>query len=165
MINSNIQFERIGLATEKSDILTGLPLNNSGTITGDSKMKIYQKEYQQSEKGKAVNRKAVAKYRQTPKGKAVRHKKAAKYQKTEKGKATQKRYNIRYPERRKARHAVEIAVKIGQISQPNSLQCSYGNHQAEQYHHHKGYAKKHWFDVLPTCRKCHNKLHLKKIAI
>ncbi len=39
MIENKIQFERIGLATEKSDILTGLPLNNSGTITGDSKMK------------------------------------------------------------------------------------------------------------------------------
>lgn len=38
MIQNNIQYERIGLATEKSDFLTGLPLNNSGAITGDSKM-------------------------------------------------------------------------------------------------------------------------------
>ena len=39
MINNTLQYERIGLATEKPDILTGLPLNISGAITGDSKMK------------------------------------------------------------------------------------------------------------------------------
>ena len=39
MIKNNILYERIGLATEKADILTDLPLNNSGTITGDSIMK------------------------------------------------------------------------------------------------------------------------------
>jgi hypothetical protein len=39
MIRNSLQFERIGLATEKPDILTGLPLNISGTITGDSRMK------------------------------------------------------------------------------------------------------------------------------
>ena len=38
MINTNIQYERIGLATEKPDILTGLPPYTSGTITGDSNM-------------------------------------------------------------------------------------------------------------------------------
>jgi len=38
MIQNTTQYERIGLATEKPDILTGLPLNNSGAITGDSKM-------------------------------------------------------------------------------------------------------------------------------
>ena len=39
VIQNRLLYERIGLATEKSDILTDLPLNNSGTITGDSKMK------------------------------------------------------------------------------------------------------------------------------
>lgn len=39
MIQNRLQFEQIGLATEKPDILTGLLLNNSGTITGDSIMK------------------------------------------------------------------------------------------------------------------------------
>ena len=34
-----LQFEQIDLAVEKPDILTGLLLNNSGAITGDSKMK------------------------------------------------------------------------------------------------------------------------------
>ena len=39
MISHNIQFEQIDLAVEKPDILTGLLLNNLGTIIGDSKMK------------------------------------------------------------------------------------------------------------------------------
>ncbi len=40
MINRYVQYERIGLATEKLDILTSLPLNISGAITGNSKMKV-----------------------------------------------------------------------------------------------------------------------------
>ena len=39
MIQNNVQYERIGLATEKPDILTDLPLNISGAMTGDSRMK------------------------------------------------------------------------------------------------------------------------------
>lgn len=40
MTNSILQYERIDLAVEKSDILTDLPLNISGAITGDSIMKV-----------------------------------------------------------------------------------------------------------------------------
>ena len=39
MTQNKLQFEQIGLATEKPDILTGLLLNISGAITGDSIMK------------------------------------------------------------------------------------------------------------------------------
>jgi len=39
MISYNLQYEQIGLATEKPGILTGLLLNNLGTIIGDSIMK------------------------------------------------------------------------------------------------------------------------------
>ena len=87
MINSNIQFERIGLATEKPDFLTGLPLNISGAITGDSIMKTCSKckqfkplsEFHKENKVKDGHRAECKicssrddkKYRQTDKGKAV----------------------------------------------------------------------------------------------
>ena len=42
-----------------------------------------------------------------------------------------------------------------------TLQCSCGQ-QAKHYHHHKGYTKKHWLDVIPVCTKCHSIIHLKE---
>ena len=99
------------------------------------------------------------KYSQTERGKIAR----IRYRQTEKGKAYNKRYYLRYPERCKAKSAVQYAIKIGKLSRPNILQCSYGKHQAQQYHHHKGYAPKYWLNVIPACRKCHRKIH-KRIA-
>ncbi|GAG26296.1 unnamed protein product, partial [marine sediment metagenome] len=32
--------------------------------------------------------------------------------------------------------------------------------QAEQYHHPNGYEPEHWFNIIPICIKCHNKLRL-----
>ena len=86
------------------------------------------------------------------------------YAKTYKSKARQKRYCLHYPERRRAKNAVYWAVKNGILPHPNTKQCLCGNHKAEQYHHHKGYAKKHWLDVVSVCRKYHTRLH-RKIAI
>ncbi len=52
----------------------------------------YQKEYRQSEKGKAAKKKANQKYAQSEKGKAAQKKANQKYTQSEKGKAAQKKY-------------------------------------------------------------------------
>ena len=64
------------------------------------------------------------------------------------------RYTINHPERRDAKAAVRQAVKIGELAPVGSLQCSCGE-PANQYHHHKGYAREHWLDIIPLCKKCH----------
>lgn len=92
---------------------------------------------------------------------------AKKYRKTSKGKLilrqTQKKYRRDHPQIMSAYDAVKIAIRSGKISKITKLDCCYCPNKAEQYHHHKGYAKKHWLDVIPVCKKCHRKIH-KKIA-
>lgn len=132
------------------------------------KGKATKKQYQQSERSKVINRKAVKKYHQTEKGKVrdIRYQQSQKcketakrYRQSDKGKAnrlsTDKSYRLRYPERQKAKNAVGHAVAAGKMSKVDSLQCSHCSAQAQEYHHHKGYAKEHWFDVIPLCDKCH----------
>lgn len=84
------------------------------------------------------------------------------YRQTKKGKITinqaKKRFHIRHPERRKAGHAVRDAIRAGRLSRPNLLLCKGCDKQAEQYYHYKGYAKKHWLDVIPVCKECHRKI-------
>lgn len=97
-------------------------------------------------------------YKNSAKGKIV-HK---RHRQTKKYKARRKRYLIRYPEYKTARNAVSNAIIAGKLSRPNIFQCPCGK-QAEQYHHHLGYAPEHWLDVTPVCCKCHYKYN-KKIA-
>lgn len=92
-------------------------------------------------------------YRQTERGKAM-HK---HHRQTEKYKATRKRYLICHPEYKKARNVISNAIAAGKLPLPNTMQCHYGNHQAEQYHHYLGYAPEHRLDVIPVCLKCHKK--------
>lgn len=119
-----------------------------------SQCKICIKAYQQSEDGKATQRKAHCRYRQTEKGKI--HEK--QYQQSEIGKATYRRSvdknHKRFPEHRKAVSAVNNAIRAGKLPRPDSLKCSCGE-QAEHYHHHKGYEPEHWLDVVPVCVPCH----------
>ena len=100
--------------------------------------KIQRIEYLQSEKGRA----------------AVR-----RWAKTKTSKAIQGRYHHRHPNRRRAKDAVYQAIQKGTLPRPDTKQCPCGNHKAEQYHHYKGYAKKHWLDVMAVCRKYHTELH------
>jgi len=109
-------------------------------------LKAYQKAYQQSEKGKAVFRKASTKHRRTFKGKA-----------------TMKRSYARHPNYRKAIYTVNHAIRAGRLSRPDSLLCHYCSNPAQQYHHWHGYEPEHWLDVVPACRECHKKEH-RKIA-
>ncbi len=99
------------------------------------------KEYRQTSKGKEVNRKARQRYRQT-----------------EKGKVTQNRYRIQHPKYRKAGSAIQIVIRNGNLSHPDSFLCSFCPKPAQEYHHHKGYEPEHWLDVIPVCIPCHRKL-------
>ena len=137
--------------------------------------KTCNRRYNQTEKGKARKRcyeqtekyrAAKKRYTQTEKGKASQK----RYVQSEKFKANQKRYRqnkkgkasyrkayLRNPEKFKARKAVTNAIRAGRLPRPDSLQCHYCPAQAEEYHHHKGYAQKHRLDVIPVCIKCHSK--------
>lgn len=89
------------------------------------------------------------------------------YNKTEQGKETHRRnalcYYVRHPEFIKAKNAVNNTITAGKFPRLDSLQCNYCPVQAKQYHHYKGYAPEHWFDVIPVCIPCHKKCH-RKIA-
>lgn len=55
----------------------------------------------------------------------------------------------------KAHNAVSTAVRYGKMPHVSTLKCQECGKQAQCYHHHKGYAEKHWLDVVPLCNKCH----------
>ena len=84
------------------------------------------------------------------------------YRKTEKGKQLcrkyAKRYHKRYPEKTRAIHAVNGAIRSGKLPKANTRICGCGN-QAEHYHHYNGYAKENHFDVVPLCIVCHTNIH------
>lgn len=94
--------------------------------------------------------------------KARRKETYRKSRKTEKTREHQKRYAIKYPEKIKAQNAVRNATRYDKLPRPDTLQCHYCPAQAEQYHHHKGYAPEHWLDVVPACRNCHTKINEKR---
>ncbi len=54
---------------------------------------------------------------------------------------------------------VRYKVKIGKMIHPKLLKCISCINQAQEYHHHNGYDKKHCYDVVPVCIVCHNKVH------
>jgi len=127
----------------------------------------YVMTYRQTERGRAVYRKANRKCKQTEKGKSrkKRYRKSDKgrraackyastYRKTEKGKLRRKNQRIRNLHKFQAREAVRHAVRGGKLPRADALKCSCGN-QAKHYHHHNGYDKAHWLDVVPICVPCH----------
>lgn len=58
-----------------------------------------------------------------------------------------------------ASSALQKAVAEGQLPRVNTLLCSDCGAQASDYHHHNGYERTHWLDVVPLCRKCHRHRH------
>lgn len=123
-----------------------------------------QREYRKTAAGKEV----MYKRNHSPKGKAS-FKKYAKsekgretrrrYQKSAKGKAAAKASLDKYPLRRKARDAVCKAVKRGKLTRPDICsQCGRDDLPIES-HHHKGYSRKNWLDIVWLCRSCHHKIH------
>lgn len=67
-----------------------------------------------------------------------------------------KQIREKYPDRIAARTKVGNAIKYGKIPNPKSLKCINCGNKASEYHHHRGYDKEHWLDVVPVCNTCHN---------
>lgn len=60
----------------------------------------------------------------------------------------------------RARVAVGTAVTRGHLPPAWTMVCSVCQEaQAAHWHHHNGYGKDHWLDVVPVCRDCHGKEH------
>lgn len=59
--------------------------------------------------------------------------------------------------RHKARWAVLICVELGFLTKPEF--CAHcGERKTLEGHHHNGYEKAHWLDVIWLCRACHCKV-------
>lgn len=106
-------------------------------------MAIYQRQYRQT--GKA--RIPMKRYAQNHKSKTSPNH----------GRNVRK-YRGRFPERRKAGHAVNHAIRAGILLPANTHKCSCGN-QAKQYHH-PSYTPEHWLHVVPFCVSCHFDHHV-----
>ena len=133
--------------------------------------------YQQSDKGK----KTAAEYRHTDKYKATQkewresesgqeslRRAAKKHNATTVRKAgnvsNNKLFRERHPDKVRAQGAVSNAVRDGNLSRPDTCSnCSFnvsivGPMQA---HHHKGYEREFWLDIVWLCRRCHMTEHKK----
>ncbi len=109
-----------------------------------SRCKQCRKQERHSEKHKAYEKH----YWESARGKAAR-------------KLSKIRYLNKYPKKKKAQTAISHAIRDGLIPKVCTLKCSCCPAQAQEYHHHKGYAKKYWLDVVPVCAKHHRQIHYK----
>ncbi|HUT00137.1 MAG TPA: hypothetical protein VMY59_07470 [Candidatus Thermoplasmatota archaeon] len=97
----------------------------------------------------------IRKYRQTKTGKEI----ANRYCHSDKGLYKSRKAYEKNKTKKIASASVRGKVKRGLIPHPSTLKCSNCTNRAREYHHHKGYAKKNWYDVIPICTICHNKIH------
>lgn len=63
------------------------------------------------------------------------------------------------PDEPRAQNRITRLVRSGKLPRPADCQCDSCGKQAAHYHHHRGYAREHWEDVIPVCRSCHAKHH------
>ena len=75
-----------------------------------------------------------------------------------------KEYGQKYPERRRARDAVLVAVRKGEMIPVTARVCSICQKQAHQYHH-PSYDQSQWLVVVPLCRSCHLRIHRGNLTI
>lgn len=71
-----------------------------------------------------------------------------------------KQYRLKNPLRQKARDAVKYAISKGELIREDCRLCASSNDV--QAHHHFGYEKENWLNVIWLCRTCHNKVHGKR---
>lgn len=110
-----------------------------------------QKKYRLTEKGRTTHIDSNKRYEMTKNGKTVRS-------------AINRRFKTKSPEKWKATNAVNHAIsenKMKEASQYNCANCLI--EPAKEYHHHRGYLKEHWLDVVPVCKQCHLLIHNKKL--
>jgi hypothetical protein len=118
----------------------------------------YERRYN-SESGKAVRARAAKKYLASEHGKRAGLERQKRYSQTERGKEVRRqaaaRMRAKYPERDKARKRISQLVADGRLPPARDLACKKCGSNASEYHHHLGYDKEHWFDVIPLCHDCH----------
>jgi len=97
-------------------------------------------------------------YHKTEQGREISRAAINRYFKTEKGKYARKKWEQNNKLKMQAHHAVSHAIENGEIEKPNTCsEC--GAACNPQSHHWRGYAKKHWLDILWLCQECHTKKH------
>jgi hypothetical protein len=110
---------------------------------------------------KTCERISLQERRQTQKGREAYRQHARNWRKTPQGKiATKKTYQNTQPNVRRARSYLNKQVFRGKFPKVSEQECCKCGKQATQYHHHKGYERNAWLDVVPVCAACHKKLHL-----
>jgi hypothetical protein len=99
--------------------------------------------------------KAIAEYWADPVKAAVRMK---RYAQSDAGKAAKRRYAEKNADRIKARRAVSHAIVRGDLLRPEFCEDCFEKRHV-QAHHHRGYDKEHWLDVVWLCQDCHDQEH------
>lgn len=97
-------------------------------------------------------------YHQRTSGKPARNRRGAAFRQTERGKELSrqitKRQYAKHKDRAIARAMLGSAIKAGMIVKPKICErCS--NTGRIEGHHHAGYDRKHWLDVIWLCKQCH----------
>ena len=62
-------------------------------------------------------------------------------------------------EKSQASSAISYEIKRGRMIHATQLPCRDCGKSAQEYHHHLGYVKSHWLDVIPLCKSCHVQRH------
>lgn len=126
----------------------------------------YRATPEAKEKMHEYHRRAVVKERVKEKDKARRNSPIGKkqiteahrrYRESERGRIAAARTKERDVSsgKRIARIAVNNAVRDGRLPKVSTMICCSCGVPAEEFHHHRGYAKESWLDVIPLCRRCH----------
>ena len=148
--------------------------HKDGHSTQCKKCRMAQREiYRKTEKGKitcarydksAHGKKKKKQYRESPNGRAAVKRSQQSEKCRKKDNIRSKHYREKYPLRIKANNAVTLSILANKIPYPKYFTCQdCDKNIAQVYHHHKGYAKANWLDVIPLCYSCHRQCHLVKI--
>ena len=122
----------------------------------------YRAVYDARESTKARERASAYRRLHTPEGQAS----LAAHNASEQHKESMRRYLASIwndPDKRRkyaAVNKVNCTIRDGKMPPARDLPCAHCGSQAAQYHHHLGYEREHWLDVIPLCQDCHDAEHL-----
>src|SRR5688500_714272 len=90
----------------------------------------------------------MKRYRQSPDNKEKRKVWCAENR--EKMRGYRKKNQEKYPEKQQARMAVSGAIVAGKMPRATEQSCAHCGNPACHHHHHNGYDRDHWLDVVPV---------------
>lgn len=162
LYNRKYQRERYytakGIAYRKTDSFKKSKKIASRKYESKPEVKKKKAEYAKSEKARLT----FNKYRKSERGIRIKKEWYNKWKKTARGqRILKKNYDIqksRFPKKYIARYRLNNAIQYGFIKRPNTCsKCKkiYRQKRQIEAHHHKGYGKKNWYNVVWLCRKCH----------